>query len=289
MTTQLHLEAHPNTQGNGAQMTRNQLPLYLALIPLLLLVYQNLLVTLWDLPTLPVADIGVAMFVALFSLLHNLYTFGWRSTLALLGITVAVSWSFEQTGAATGLIYGVYHYTAALGPKLGLVPYAIPLAWYSMLYLSYGLARLITGDTNPHSRPSWGALIWQAFVAGMVMTAWDVLVDPMASAPNVHSWVWDQGGAYYGVPNQNFVGWVLTAFTVILLYGLVSYCLPARPMGNWTRPVLVLPLVIYGLTMLQLMLRPDAPSEWPVLAVFVMGFPLVAAVSQLSSNRFAAQ
>lgn len=149
-----------------------------------------------------------------------------------------------------------------------------------MLYLSYGMARLITGDTNPHRQPSWGTLIWQAFVAGMVMTAWDVLVDPMASAPGVHSWVWEQGGDYYGVPNQNFVGWVLTAFTVILLYGLVSYRLPARPMGSWTRPVLTLPLVIYGLTMLQLMLRPDAPSEWAVLGAFVMGFPLVAALSQ---------
>jgi len=29
------------------------------------------------------------------------------------------------------------------------------------------------------------------------------------------------------------------------------------------------------------MLRSDAPSEWSVLAAFVMGFPLVAALSQL--------
>ena len=280
MTTQSRMNVPYRTPAKGRPTSLSQLPLYLALIPLLLLTYQTLFVTLWDLPSLSTADIGVAMFVALFSLLHNLYTFGWRNTLALLGITVVVSWGFEQTGAATGLIYGVYHYSAALGPKLGLVPYAIPLAWYSMLYLSYMMARLITRDTNPHSRLSWGALIWQAFVAGMVMTAWDVLVDPMASAPGVHSWVWEQGGAYYGVPNQNFVGWVLTAFTVILLYGLVSYRLSARPMGSWTRPVLALPLVIYGLTMLQLMLRPDAPSEWAVLGAFVMGFPLVAAFSQ---------
>lgn len=280
MTTQSRMNVLARTPTNGTPTSLSQLPLYLALIPLLLLAYQNLLVTLWGFPSLAAADIGVALFVALFSLLHNLYSFGWRNTLALLGITVVVSWSFEQTGAATGLIYGAYHYSAALGPKLGLVPYAIPLAWYSMLYLSYMMARLITGDTNPHRQLRWGALIWQAFVAGMVMTAWDVLVDPMASAPGVHSWIWEQGGAYYGVPNQNFVGWVLTAFTVILLYGLVSYRLPARPMGNWTRPVLALPLVIYGLTMLQLMLRPDAPSEWAVLGAFVMGLPLVAAISQ---------
>ncbi len=280
MTTQLHLETKHNQQVTRPRIT-NQLPLYLALIPLLLLLYQNLFVPVWGLPSLPVADIGVAMFVALFSLLHNLYTFGWRSTLALLGITLVVAWGFEQTSVITGLPYGVYHYSDALGAKLGHVPYAIPFAWYSMLYPSYVLARLISGDVNTRLQPSWGGLLWRAFVSGMVITAWDVLVDPMASAPNVHSWVWEQGGAYYGVPNLNFVGWVLTGFTVILLYSLFDLRFPARPLGSWTPFVLVLPLGVYGLTMLQLMLRSDAPSEWPVLAAFVMGFPLVAALSQL--------
>jgi uncharacterized membrane protein len=283
MTTQLTLETSRNSRLDQPSII-NQLPLYLALIPLLLLTYQNLFVPLWHFPSFPLADIGVAMFVALFSLLHNLYTFGWRRTLALLGITLVVAWGFEQTSVITGLPYGVYHYSDALGAKLGHVPYAIPLAWYSMLYPSYVLARLITGDTQPHRQPTWGALLWRAFVSGIVITAWDVLVDPMASAPGVHSWVWEQGGAYYGVPNVNFVGWVLTGFTAILLYSLFEQRFPARPLGAWTRPVLLLPLVVYGLTMLQLMLRSDAPSEWPVLAAFVMGFPLVAALSQLRTK-----
>lgn len=279
MTTQLHLETQPNPR-SVRPFTSNQLPLYLALILLLFLAYQNLFVPLLYFPSLPVADIGVAMFVALFSLFHNLYTFGWRSTLALFGITLVVAWGFEQTSVATGLPYGVYHYSDALGPKLGHVPYAIPFAWYSMLYPSYVMARLISGGVNTH-QPSWGELLWRAFVSGMVITAWDVLVDPMASAPNVHSWVWEQGGAYYGVPNLNFVGWVLTGFTAMLLYSLFELRFPARPLGAWTRPVLALPMAVYGLTMLQLMLRSDAPSEWTVLAAFVMGFPLVAAASQL--------
>ena len=276
----LHLEAQPNPQVARSPITQ-QLSLYLALIPLLLLTYQNLIVPVGALPPLPLADIGVAMFVALFSLFHNLYTFGWRSTLALFGITLVVAWSFEQTSVITGLPYGVYHYSDALGAKLGHVPYAIPFAWYSMLYPSYVMARLISGGVNTRLQPSWSGLLWRAFVSGMVITAWDVLVDPMASAPGVHSWVWEQGGAYYGVPNLNFVGWVLTGFTVILLYSLFELRFPAHPLGSRTRFVLGLPLVVYGLTMLQLMLRSDAPSEWSVLAAFVMGFPLVAALSQL--------
>ncbi len=259
--------------------------LYLALIPLGLLIYQNLLVLTLRLPTLPVKDIGVAMFIAFFSLLHSIDTLGWRNTLAFLGITLVVSWGFEQTGAATGLIYGVYHYSDALGPKLGHVPYAIPVAWYSMLYLSYRIALLITEGVSHRAQSSLPTLLWQAFVSGMVMTAWDVLVDPMASGPKALSWVWENGGPFYGVPTQNFVGWVLTGFTVILLYSLYERYLTSHPLAPQKHRVLVLPLLAYGLVMMQLMLRADAPSEWPVLAAFVMGMPLLASISQLLRGK----
>src|SRR5215213_5104871 len=159
MTTQLQAETRPtahteNTATYAAlpPTTRNQLLFYLALIPLVPVAYQHLLVTGWGLPSLPVTEAGVAMFVALFSLLHSLSTLGWRNTLALFGATIVIAWSFEQAGVATGLIYGVYHYSDALGPKLGHVPYAIPLAWYSMLYLSYQIAQLMTQGSPRHSR-----------------------------------------------------------------------------------------------------------------------------------------
>ena len=64
-------------------------------------------------------------------------------TLLFFGITVAVSWSYEHVGVETGLIDGAYHYTDALGLKLGLVPIIIPIAWFMMIYPSYILANLI--------------------------------------------------------------------------------------------------------------------------------------------------
>jgi putative membrane protein len=228
-----------------------------------------------------VTESGVAIFVALFSLLHGLAALGWRNTLALFGITAVIGWSFEQAGVATGLIYGVYHYSDALGPKLGHVPYAIPIAWFSMLYVSYQIAQLITQGSPRRRQPGSAPLLWQAFVTGLVLTAWDVLVDPLASGPGALSWIWEQGGAYYGVPVQNFIGWILTGFTAVVCYRLFERLVPVRPLAQQTRTTLVLPLVVYGLIMVQMMVRHDAPTEWPVLAAFVMGFPLVAAVSQL--------
>jgi len=58
-----------------------------------------------------------------------------------------------------------------------------------------------------------------ALVAAMVMTAWDTVMDPgMAAAGN---WVWERGGAYFGVPLRNYAGWLLTTFLVYLGAGLI--------------------------------------------------------------------
>ena len=282
MNTQLHQNTSAATPLTApASAAPGRLLFYLALLALAPVAYQHVLVTGWGLPSLPVTEPGVAMFVALFSLLHSLAALGWRNTLALFGITAVVAWSFEQAGVATGLIYGVYHYSDALGPKLGHVPYAIPIAWFSMLYVSYQIAQLITQGSPRRRQSGWAPLVWQAFVTGLVLTAWDVLVDPLASGPGARSWVWEQGGAYYGVPAQNFIGWILTGFTVVVCYRLCERLVPVRPLAQQTRTTLVLPLVVYGLIMVQMMVRHDAPTEWQVLAAFVMGFPLVAAVSQL--------
>jgi uncharacterized membrane protein len=288
MTTQLQAETRPTAHTENTATyavppptTINRLLLYLALIALVPVAYQHLLVTGWGLPSLPVTEAGVAIFVALFSLFHSLATHGWRNTLALFSITAVVSWSFEQVGAATGLVYGAYHYSDALGPKLGHVPFAIPIAWYSMLYLSYAMARLITEGSVQRRRPGILPVLWQAFVTGMVITAWDVLVDPLASGPNALSWIWEHGGAFYGVPTQNFVGWVMTGFTVIVCFRCYERFFPSRALGSQTRTVAALPLIVYGIIMVQMMVRHDAPTEWPILAAFVMGFPLLAAFSQL--------
>ena len=53
------------------------------------------------------------------------------------------SWTFEEAGVLTGLVYGPYHYTATLGPWLGSVPILIPLAWFMLVYPSYVVANLI--------------------------------------------------------------------------------------------------------------------------------------------------
>src|SRR5512143_1636470 len=148
-----------------------------------------------------------------FALLHSYQNLGWKCALLLLALTFGVSLLFESTGVATGWIYGPYHYTDKLGAKfLGLVPLLIPVAWFMMTYPSYIIARQIApAARNTH--------VWRLAVAGLgalIMTAWDLAMDPMMVAGG--HWVWEQAGAYFGIPLQNFGGWWLTIFITFWLF-----------------------------------------------------------------------
>ncbi len=148
-----------------------------------------------------------------FALLHAGQSLGWRRAWLLLGLTFAVSLLFESVGVATGLIYGAYHYTDKLGPMfLGLVPYLIPVAWFMMTYPSYVMAQRLVPANG--SSPGWRLAL--PAVGAVIMTAWDLAMDPMMVASG--HWVWDQPGAYFGVPVQNYWGWWLTIFVTFLLF-----------------------------------------------------------------------
>jgi len=152
-----------------------------------------------------------------FALLHASQREGWARSLRLLALVFAISLLFESVGVATGLVYGPYHYTNRLGPMfLGLVPYLIPVAWFMMSYPSFVIAdRLIPADWK-----HWQRVLSVALVAGLAMTAWDVVMDPIMVASGI--WVWDVSGPYHGIPLQNFWGWWLTVFTTIALYLLIA-------------------------------------------------------------------
>lgn len=265
---------------------KRDLPLWLSILFLAVFVYRAVVREL-TYPLLPLPDVpgglhGLTLFLMLASFFHAWYALGWRHLLIFFGLSAVVSWGFEQVGVATGLIYGPYHYTETLGVKLGHVPLLIPLAWFMMNYPSYVIANLIADGRPIGSRGSFGHLVWLAFLGALVMTAWDLVVDPVLSGPPMRAWVWEQGGPYFGVPAQNFVGWLLTTFTVFLLYRLIERHLPARPVGPITAVVAVLPLVIYGSQMLANAVH-GTPEAVRVIAPFVMGLPLAAAACRLDS------
>jgi putative membrane protein len=183
---------------------------------ILLTAYSFISIALGQTPSMFITPVTtLAGFI--FALLHAGRREGWTRALRLLALVFGVSLLFESVGVATGLIYGPYHYTDKLGPLfLGLVPYLIPVAWFMMSYPSFVIAdRLVPEDWK-----RWQRLLAVAGVGGVVMTAWDLVMDPIM----VYSghWIWDVNGAYHGIPLQNFLGWWVTVFTTYALYLLIS-------------------------------------------------------------------
>ncbi len=271
-------------------MTRRLL-LGLSTLFLIIFVYDSAVRALLQ-PWIALPDIlggvnGQTMVLVLFSLTHALYALGWRHTLVFFTTSAVISWIYEQVGVGTGLIYGPYHYTDVLGVKLGHVPLLIPLAWFMMIYPSYVIATLIVDDRPTGSRGGLKHIIWLSFLSAVVMTAWDLVVDPVLSGPSFRAWIWEQGGPYFGIPVQNYLGWLLTTFTVYLIYRLFEWRVGPQPLGSLTPAIAAMPLIAYGSIMISNSLA-GGPEALRVIGPFVMGLPLIAAAARLVKYRPAA-
>ncbi len=183
----------------------------LILIPIRVLLLTILLVSL------------STLFFFLFSLTHGWRTLGARRLLTLLGLTFLIALVLESVGVLTGWPYGPYPYTNRLGPRLlGLVPVPILLAWFMMVYAAQQVVERITASILP-PRLTFPWVAWLVILEAMALTAWDLVMDPLMVS-RAH-WVWEVRGAYFGIPVQNYVGWMLTG---ILIYG-TYYAIHARP------------------------------------------------------------
>lgn len=200
---------------------KNRLPLIGLLILFAALTLYPAVGMLIDVPSTHLITPMATLAGFSFAVWHAIEREGRKRALIMLAMVVAVSLLFESVGVATGWVYGPYHYTDSLGPKfLGLVPYLIPVAWFMMSYPSFVIADWLV----PQKTKAWLRILLVAAVGAVVMTAWDVVMDPVMVSGG--HWVWDVNGAYFGIPLQNFLGWLVTVFTAYGLYLLIARRLP---------------------------------------------------------------
>jgi uncharacterized membrane protein len=244
-------------------------------------IVRALLLSVVRLPVLPGGLSSLTAIVAGCSLAHSWYSLGGRHTLAFFALSAAISWIYEQVGVATGLVFGSYHYTSYLGTRLGDVPLLIPLAWFMMIYPSYVIANLAV-DRRPFGTPRGLAqLIGAAATSAVVMTLWDLVIDPILSGPSVRAWVWENGGPYFGIPLHNYAGWLLTTFTVYVVYRAIEQRIAPLPLGRVTASVAALPVATYGLMLVSDLLSGVAPSGLPWIGLAVMGGPVAVSAWRL--------
>jgi uncharacterized membrane protein len=227
---------------------------------------------------------------ALAALLHAAGKLGGARALAIFAMAFGISLSAELLGTATGYPFGPYAYTGQLGYRIaGLVPFNIPTSWFFMLYCSLAMCgRLLPAQAPPRrlgqARERW---LW-ALTAGVVLTAWDVSMDP-AMVRTTH-WLWHLrpaaeqsalerfflGDLFYGMPLSNWLGWLLTGTVVAwAMLGIVPPATFAHRVSPSRFPLLL--YAVNGILPIAICVRQG--MAWAaVLGAVAMGVPLALAV-----------
>ena len=150
-----------------------------------------------------------------------------------------ISLSSELLGTSTGFPFGYYRYLSGLGYKIaGLVPFTIPLSWFYLGFSAYFIARM--GLAN-RSISNWLKAILAIALGALLLTSWDFVLDPAMSQTKLPFWVWEQPGAFFGMPYQNFAGWFGTG-AVFMTVATLLWKLKPLPTA---KVQLETPLIIY--------------------------------------------
>ncbi|MFN6516070.1 MAG: gamma-carotene 1'-hydroxylase CruF [Nostoc sp. CreGUA01] len=166
-------------------------------------------------------------------------TLGLGTWLAFMLPAVFISLGSELLGTSTGFPFGDYSYLSGLGYKIGgLVPFTIPLSWFYVGLSSYLIAR---SGLKVAEKPSWGRHIAAVAVGALLFTCWDFALEPAMSQSSLPFWYWEQPGAFFGTPYQNYAGWFGTSAVFMSVAGLLW----GKTSIELERSQLNLPLVVY--------------------------------------------
>lgn len=199
-----------------------------------------------DLLSVPVSTALITFVPLLFVFVHGSLSYRLRDLLIFAAVTLVVSNIFENMSVLTGFPFGNYVYTENIGPKLFHVPLLIGPAYVGTAYLAWTIARLIAAAND--SRLIGHLNFTVPLLAALMMVAWDLTMDPTFSSVS-RTWVWQEGGSYFGVPFSNFLGWLLTTYVFLQMFALyLKGCSKAQSVENQPSRLSNLPAVLfYGL------------------------------------------
>lgn len=182
----------------------------------------------WD-PT-PFAQILAAIGIAS-AMGHAVLYYGWKNALIFLTICLINTFAVENIGVATGLPFGNYHFeVGAELPHIGSIPIIVGPLWFGMGYFSWIVAGTLLDGADRCLNVRFNVIVLP-IVAAFVMTQWDLVMDSPSSTI-AKAWIWHDGGAYFGVPLVNYLGWLLTSwvfYQAFALYLSLRRDLPMQP------------------------------------------------------------
>ena len=234
--------------------------------------------------------VGTSALVAATFVQMRVMGFPARDRLGFFVLVFVISWAAEYSGIRWGHPFGQrYRYHAAVAPMLpGNVPLFVPLAWFVLAAAPLALLRGLPLPSNSRRR-GLRRLVLTAGLCALFLPGWDLLLEPLSVSAGL--WTWEQGGACFGAPFQNFVGWFLVGFAAYLAYfGVVSSHEPAfaAPRRAFELTWLGGGVAFLGLACLAAWRRLDDPTPAVLSCAVVapyLGFGLIGVLRDAAARR----
>lgn len=158
---------------------------------------------------------GLLVVLATATLLASLTTQLPGQNVILVSLIIAfISGIVETLGGRTGIPFGPFVYTDAIGQQLFYpLPWAMPMVWIVALLVSRGVARLMLRPWR--NTPNYG--YWLLGMSALLVVLLDLALDPFATQVK-HLWRWAPTRLrieWYTAPLVNFLGWGVTALLIL--------------------------------------------------------------------------
>ncbi|MDT8400533.1 MAG: carotenoid biosynthesis protein [Bacteroidales bacterium] len=140
-------------------------------------------------------SLSILLSVTLLLLYHR----NWSIKFLISAFTVmAGGWLIELIGTGTGFPFGHYRYTDLLIPLVAGVPLILGLNWLLLVYCTFIISSYIPAPRS-----------LQALAGALMMTGYDLLLEPFA----IHTgmWIWEGDK----VPLSNYISWFVLSFVFI--------------------------------------------------------------------------
>lgn len=234
---------------------------------------------------------GLAIIVYLlptiFIFMHGSRFLGKKNIAIFFIVVCMVTYIAEYLGVNTGRLFGEYYYNSVgNGPLLGGVPPLLMLTYFSITYGTYWIIRILLGDFGVIKGAK---ILWLSILGGLIATLTDLAADPVNSTVN-QVYIWTKGGIFFGVPYENFTGWLLEiaiAFIIIsVIFGYITKSpkLKSLPSKNFQ----LQPIILFAAPVLPIILRPiwgeqpaDIRAAMSLIALFGLGSLIVVSILKI--------
>lgn len=240
---------------------------------------------------LSVKNGGLAILIYLlptiFIFMHGSRFLGKKNILIFFIVVCAVTFTAEYLGVNTGRLFGEYYYNSiGNGPLVGGVPPLLMLTYFSITYGSYWVIRILLGDFGVIRGAK---IIWLSLLGGLIATLTDLAADPVNSTVN-QVYIWTKGGIFFGVPYENFTGWlieIMVAFIIIsLILGYITNSPKLKSIPS--KSFQLQPIVLFTAPILPIILRPlwgeqpaDIRAAMSLIALFGLGSLIVVTILKI--------